>query len=340
MNTRFENLLKGVPQSTPPIWFMRQAGRYHSHYQNLRKKYTFEELCKKPDLAAEVACGPMNDFDYDVAILFSDILFPLELLGLELSYRPGPTFGNYLTENHADIKVGKSQVEEKLSFQPRAIELTRMALAKNKSLVGFIGGPWTILSYGMNFKNKKSIMINEDNSYIEKILYDVLFPILRKNIHMQLNAGAELVYVFDTNSIQLNESYFLDIYMKKMKSDLFLEFSGKLAYFSKNRSFYHQNIEDLNSYSLAGVVYPEDEGFNNFLSLEKNFFVQGNFSPSCLLKNHHDFLFDFKEFVKKMKRLSEADRKGWLCSLSHGVLPKTPERNVRHFVQEIRKVFS
>ena len=85
MNKKFMNLLDGKPQSTPPIWFMRQAGRYHSHYQNLRKTHSFEDLCKTPELAAEVACGPMADFDYDVSILFSDILFPLELLGLQLS---------------------------------------------------------------------------------------------------------------------------------------------------------------------------------------------------------------------------------------------------------------
>ena len=96
MNERFEKLLKGIPQSTPPIWFMRQAGRYHSHYQELRKRYSFEQLCKTPELAAEVACGPMTDFDYDIAILFSDILFPLELLGLKLSYKPGPVSYTHL----------------------------------------------------------------------------------------------------------------------------------------------------------------------------------------------------------------------------------------------------
>ena len=93
-NERFSNALEHIPQKTPPIWFMRQAGRYHSHYQNLKKNYTFEELCKNPDLAAETALGPINDFDFDVAILFSDILFVLEALGMSLKYDPGPIFGN------------------------------------------------------------------------------------------------------------------------------------------------------------------------------------------------------------------------------------------------------
>ena len=74
-NKLFLNSINNIPQSIPPIWFMRQAGRYHSHYRNLKSKHTFEELCKNPELSAEVARGPIKEFDYDVAILFSDILF-------------------------------------------------------------------------------------------------------------------------------------------------------------------------------------------------------------------------------------------------------------------------
>ena len=98
-NQRFKNALLKVPQDIPPIWFMRQAGRYHNHYQSLKKKYTFEQLCKNFELASEVACGPISDFDYDVAILFSDILFPLEHMGLNLKYKPGPIFDSYFNEN-------------------------------------------------------------------------------------------------------------------------------------------------------------------------------------------------------------------------------------------------
>ena len=340
MNQKFKKLLNGIPQSTPPIWFMRQAGRYHSHYQNLRKKHSFEELCKTPELAAEVACGPMTDFDYDIAILFSDILFPLELLGLKLSYQPGPTFENYLTKQHINLKIDDNEVEEKLSFQTKALNLTRKSLGKNKSLVGFVGGPWTVLSYGMNMKNEDLVKVNKQDSIIEKLLYDIMFPILRKNIQMQIDEGAELVYVFDTNSIQLEKEYFLGTYIEKMKSDLFLEFRKKIAYFSKNKRFYKQDIEYLNSYGLAGVVYPDNHGFIDFLKCEKSFFVQGNFSPNSMRKEHSEYLSDYQDFVIQMQQISKNDRKGWLCSLSHGVLPKTPENNVRHFVREIRNTFS
>ena len=95
-NLLFRNALKRVSQKTPPIWFMRQAGRYHTHYQNLKKNYSFEDLCKNPELAAQTALGPIEDFDFDVSILFSDILFPLEALGMSLKYNPGPVFGKFI----------------------------------------------------------------------------------------------------------------------------------------------------------------------------------------------------------------------------------------------------
>src|SRR5882762_11781501 len=85
-NARFQNALARRAQSTPPIWLMRQAGRYHRHYQALRQKHSFMDLCKRPELAAAVALGPVLDFDFDAAILFSDLLFPLEALGMGLEY--------------------------------------------------------------------------------------------------------------------------------------------------------------------------------------------------------------------------------------------------------------
>ena len=84
--TRFQRALAGEPQAVPPIWLMRQAGRYHRHYQALRKRHSFDALCRTPDLAAKVALGPVEDFDFDSAILFSDLLYPLDALGLGVRY--------------------------------------------------------------------------------------------------------------------------------------------------------------------------------------------------------------------------------------------------------------
>ena len=340
MNKKFYNALNRVPQPTPPIWFMRQAGRYHSHYQNLRKTHSFETLCKNSELAAEVACGPINDFDYDVAILFSDILFPLELFDLELSYNPGPNFENYLGPQHTNKKVADLQVEEHLNFQSEAIKITKNMLPEDKSLVGFIGGPWTVISYGLNLSKESEVNISSTELFIEELLYDHLIPILRKNIKIQLDSGAEIVYVFDTNSKQLNKEYFTKKYLKNIEEELFQPFPNKIAYFSKNKSFYDLNKIGKNHLDLAGTVFPMEEGFRSYIGKSKKGFVQGNFSPISLLKPHEEFLLDFNDFLKKMKSLSVTDRAGWICSLNHGVLPKTPEVNVRHFIEAIREQFS
>lgn len=340
MNKKFYNALNRVPQPVPPIWFMRQAGRYHSHYQGLRKKYSFETLCKNPELAAEVACGPINDFDYDVAILFSDILFPLELFDLQLSYNPGPTFENYLNPEQVKKKIEDVQVEEHLQFQSDAIKITKNMLPNDKSLVGFIGGPWTIISYGLNLNKRSEVNVPSEELFIEKLLYDHLIPILRKNIEMQLDSGAEIVYVFDTNSKQLDKDYFEKKYLRMVEEALFQPFPKKIAYFSKNKSFYDLNKMESNYLELAGTVFSLEKGFCSYLRGTKTGFIQGNFSPTSLLKPHEEFLLDFNQFLEKMSSLSVSERAGWICSLNHGVLPKTPEINVRHFIQTTREQLS
>ena len=98
MKDRFLRALNRQPVDKTPIWIMRQAGRYHKHYQSLKQRYSFEELCRQPELACEVTLGPIEDFDFDAAILFSDILFPLDFLGMGLSFRPGPIFENNLSK--------------------------------------------------------------------------------------------------------------------------------------------------------------------------------------------------------------------------------------------------
>src|SRR5437667_11827733 len=136
VNVRFQNALARRPQSTPHIWLMRQAGSYHKHYQALREKYSFMDLCKRPELAAEVALGPVLDFDFDAAILFSDLLFPLEALGMGLEYTDrGPQLEWNL--NRATLSALKT-VEEawpNLLFQGEALRLTRNTLPDDKSLI-------------------------------------------------------------------------------------------------------------------------------------------------------------------------------------------------------------
>ena len=337
-NKKFSNAINNIPQSTPPIWFMRQAGRYHSHYQNLRKKYSFVELCKTPNLAAEVAMGPINDFDYDVAILFSDILFPLESLGLKLDYAPGPVFDRFLEEDDIIKTPNELDVIHRYNFQAEALRLTRSSLSEEKSLVGFVGGPWTLLSYGLGIKDEEKIVNVDENLFFEKALYDVLIPMLRSIIKMQLDNNAEIVYLFDTNAKQLEQNYFTDKYIVELKHNIFSEFPNKIAYFCKNNPILEKSNTNVDL-KLSGMVYGKNEGLENLLPQVQTGFIQGNFDPSLLLKPEDQFKIELDKFIQKFSRLSLEERSGWICSLSHGVLPKAKENNVKYFINKVRSIF-
>ncbi|HRO68113.1 MAG TPA: uroporphyrinogen decarboxylase family protein, partial [Pseudobdellovibrionaceae bacterium] len=160
MNHAFENALHRREQNVPPIWMMRQAGRYHSHYQALRAKHSFDELCRTPELAAQVALGPIQDFDFDVSILFSDILYPLDALGLGLSYSDsGPKLEKSL--GSAEDILGLRSWEDalpRLEFQGQALKCTREVLPANKSLIGFVGGLWTLFVYSVEGSHAGSLV--------------------------------------------------------------------------------------------------------------------------------------------------------------------------------------
>ena len=337
-NTKFLNSLNRTPQKDPPIWFMRQAGRYHDHYQALKKNHSFEELCKKPLLAAETAMGPINEFDFDVAILFSDILFPLEALGMDLSYNPGPQFGLHLNEENAHELIVNQNPISLLDFQGEAIERTIERLPDDKSLIGFIGGPWTLIAYACNI-SKDSREINLNNFQIG-ILDNVILPLLKENIKLQLNAGAEVVMIFDSTAHQLAEED-LNIYLKKIFNVLAKDFPNKIGYYAKDGINYETIIaqQDDPEISLAGTGIDSNVDLRDYFKKTTNGFVQGNFSENFLTLPYDEFLSKLDIFINQMSKLNPEERAGWVCGLGHGVLKTTPQENVKEFVNRIRDSF-
>ena len=337
-NTKFLNSLNRTPQKGPPVWFMRQAGRYHDHYQALKKDHTFEELCKNPLLAAETAMGPINEFDFDVAILFSDILFPLEALGMDLSYNPGPQFGLHLNEENANNLLVNQNPISFMNFQGEAIERTIERLPKEKSLIGFVGGPWTLISYACNI-NKDSRQINLNNFQIG-LLDNVILPLLKENIKLQLNAGAEVVMIFDSAAHQLDEED-LNIYLEKTFNSLAKEFPNKVGYYAKDGINYETIIakQDDHEIDLAGMGLDSNIDIRDYFKKTTNGFVQGNFSEHFLTLPLEEFLPKLDIFINQMSDLTPEDRVGWVCGLGHGVLKTTPQENVKEFVRRIREAF-
>lgn len=335
MNSKFQNAIKKIPQNQPPIWFMRQAGRYHKHYQNLRQQHSFIDLCKKPELACEVALGPVEDFDFDIAILFSDLLFPLEVMGMGLDYAPGPKL-DWSINSLDDVKKLKTgnAVLDGLRFQQEACSLTRKRLPSDKSLIGFVGGPWTLFSY--------ATVGHHESSGVKKHLplfaafCDKLMPLLLENIQLQLNGGVEAVMVLDTSTGDLSPQDF-NVYVVPFLKQISERFPGKLGYYSKNTNWEHvRSVFKETTFTGVGVDHRWD--LTRVLA-EAPGFVQGNFDQQLLFLPTNDFKKALEAWVKPFTTLSKEQRAGWVCGLGHGVLPQTPEEHVRYFVKYIREVF-
>lgn len=342
-NVKFQNAIKKIPQDTPPIWFMRQAGRYHSHYQALRKQYSFEELCKVPELASEVAMGPIQDFDFDVAILFSDILFPLEALGMGLKYtEEGPRLSFQLDQD--SVKKLKPAVEacEFLGFQGQATALTRKKLASNKSLIGFVGGIWTLFVYACEGGHSGSLTKTKSQLHLFPQFAESMSALHAWTIQRQLDAGAEVVHIFDTAAGELSPALFQKWVVPSLKQ-LAHQFPNRLGYYSKGTQSSFLN-SDLLSAPWAGLGFDHRWDLPEFIKTKRNElkvpgFIQGNFDQALLHCTPDDFKKYLSQYVASWKALTKEQRAGWVSGLGHGILPKTPEANVHTFIQTIRKSF-
>lgn len=338
MKNLYLKTVAGEVVQTPPVWMMRQAGRYHAHYQALRAKNSFMDLCMVPELAAEVAMGPIQDFDFDAAILFSDLLFPFKALGQGLEYtEQGPRLGWQLTpENISKLKPWQDAIPE-MEFQKKAMQLTRERLSQDKGLIGFVGGFWTLFVYAVEGSHAGSLTTSK--RYIPELwpkFLDIMRPFITANIKLQLEGGADVVMIFDTAAGELSPALYQQMILPEL-AKLAEIYPNKLGYYSKHTTADHFKTEKFGQMKILGAGY--DHRFNLIERLQNNpfNFVQGNFDQSLLHMAPNDFKKVLTEYLKPFTQLSPEQRKGWVCGLGHGVLPKTPEENVRNFVKIVRE---
>lgn len=333
-NVRFQNALGRIPQSTPPIWLMRQAGRYHRHYQNLRQQYSFMDLCKQPELAAQVALGPVMDFDFDAAILFSDLLFPLEALGMGLQYTDaGPQLGWKLTPDTFAKLRDANDASLGLLFQGEAVRATRQLLPNDKSLIGFVGGPWTLFVYAVEGTHKNVETAVKELKLFEPFC-EIMVPLLVRNIDDQFVNGAEVVMIFDTAAGELTPDVFKSEVVPQLER-LTQSFPSQLGYYSKATKQAHLDHALFTGGSWAGIGVDHNWDLRDAFEAFSHGFVQGNFDQNLLLASRDEFKRRLEQFLEP---LLKQERTGWICGLGHGVLPKTPEENVRLFVNTVREV--
>ena len=321
--TLFDNARNRVGQPCPPIWMMRQAGRYQASYRAFKEKFSFEQMCKLPQVASDVAMLPIEEYDFDVAILFSDILYHIEALGIPLKFDPGPKFGFDLTEDNYKDHLYKQKSIDHLEFQARAIKTTREKLPYKKNIVGFIGGPWTLMNYACGQSKVK-------NDFKIKFIKENLVPLLQASIRQQTHAGADCVMIFDSGLHNIPKSLFDKEYIKILKD---LASCENTVYYSKNLPY--NSMNKLIELEFSGIGIDSTIDLPKTLQKVDKGFVQGNFDETLLLQNSETILrYEIKKWLDTIE-----DTTGWVCGLGHGILKDTPPANVRIFVETIRNHF-
>lgn len=339
MTTRFQGALAGDHQAVPPIWMMRQAGRYQRAYQDFRKHHSFEALCREPELSARVALASIEDFDFDAAILFSDLLFPLDALGLSVTYDDhGPHLAKRLTPALLKKLRPLEKAARDLVFQAEAVAATRRLLPAGKSLIGFIGGPWTLFVYAVEGSHKGSLVSAKSSLDLYKKFARIIVPLLERSARRQLEAGADLVMVFDTAAGELSPEHFARYAMPDL-SKLAEKLPGRLGYYARGLHPAHLSAGvSMASTAWAGQGFDWRWPLADVLSAPaRRGFVQGNFDPTLLHLSGPSLTREIEQFLKPIAALPAEARRGWICGLGHGVLPGTPEESVRTFVRTVRK---
>jgi uroporphyrinogen decarboxylase len=336
MNTRFLDACKGKPVDRTPVWLMRQAGRYLPEYMEVRKNCTFLELCKNPELAAKVTLQPVDILGVDAAILFSDILTPVEPMGLKLDFVPGPVFEQPV-RTMADVeKLRIPVMEEAVPFVLETIAILRRELADKVPLIGFGGAPFTLACYIVEGKGSKDFssikrMIYADPSTYSALM-DKITTMMVDYLNAQIRAGAQAVQIFDTWGGILSpgdyEKYALPYTSRLIRG---LE-KGEIPviHFVKGAGTMLDKVNKAGG-DVVGLDWHVNLGAaRNILG---NVAVQGNLDPTVL--------FAPKDVIEaEVQRILDenAGRPGHIFNLGHGILPTVPPENAKFMVECVHRL--
>ena len=328
--------------STLPVWFMRQAGRYHSHYQGIKKNSDFMTMCKTPALATQVTLGPIQDFGFNAAILFSDLLFPLEQLGMGLSYESGPPTLKWHLQSVEDIKKLKviEPAESFFKFQGDACQELRVKLPKDVTLIGFVGAPFTLYTYAVEGSHAGNLVSAKQGLFDGRFeaFTKILLPELLKEMVIQAKGGAEVIALFDTAAGELSPGDYRDLIVPKLHQ-LLSQFrklcpETKVIYYSKHTQAAHIKCLNFDLIDVLGVDWRCD-----LVEIQKllpaNIYIQGNLDPAWLHLPWKLLEQKANHYYQDLRaRGLNFDR--WIAGLGHGVLIQTPEENVRNLVKLIQ----
>ncbi|NOZ24480.1 MAG: uroporphyrinogen decarboxylase [Nitrospirae bacterium] len=339
MNDTFLRACRGEDVEYTPVWIMRQAGRYLPEYQKVRAGVDFLTLCKTPELAAEVTLQPVDILGVDAAILFSDILIPLEAMGMKLRFHEnkGPVLGNPVRGAGDVERLRVPEPLESVPFVLETIRILRKALSGKVPLIGFAGAPFTLATYmiegggSKNFINTKALMYREPevfHSLMRKIT-DTTIAYLSS----QIEAGAHAVQVFDSWAGALApDDYAVNSlpYVKETVKAL-RPFGVPVIYFVNNCGGLLEQARASGA-DVIGIDWRVDIG-EAVKRLGGKVSVQGNLDPCALFSSVDVLRLKVEDILKKGRTA-----RGHVFNLGHGILPQTRPDMARALVDIVHEL--
>jgi uroporphyrinogen decarboxylase len=323
----------------PPVWMMRQAGRFMPEYWEIKNKYSFLEMCKTPEIAADVTMLPVNLLGIDAAILFCDILVTGEAMGGDLDFIQGvgPKFSNPVRNAH-DVENLQTDIEDKLDYVANAIKEIQHRLNGSIPLIGFAGAPFTVMSYlieggsSKDFKLTK-LFIHNQPELAHKLLAKIA-KVTIDYLNLQIAAGVNAVQLFDSWALALSWNDYTEFshnYNKEIISKLNRKDIPVIS-FCKGSSVFAPLMAEAKP-DVVSIDWNAD--LKNIKQiLPKGMAVQGNLDPHILYA-------DQSVIKKTIHKLFERMRgeEGFIFNLGHGIMPDIPFDNVKYAI-DVAKEFS
>lgn len=333
----FLRACRRLPVQRTPVWFMRQAGRYMAEYRALREKYTLLEICRNPELAAEVTMQPIRAFDFDAAIIFADILLPVVPMGLELEFvkGTGPVIHNPVRSSE-DIRALRSiEPAADLAATMEAIELVREMLPAGTPLIGFAAAPFTLASYmiegggSRNYQQAKSLMLRQPEDWHR--LLETVADMTIGYLQAQVEAGAQAVQLFDSWVGALSPRDYREFVLPHSQRVLSAlgETGVPTIHFGTSIATLLPDLREAGG-DVIGVDWriPLQDGWK---IIGHDRAIQGNLDPIALFAPEATLRQRVRDVLD-----AAAGRPGHIFNLGHGILPPTPTEAVEIVIDEVR----
>ena len=341
-NKIFVEACFGRPTPYTPVWMMRQAGRYLPEYMAVRQKAgNFLNLCHNPEMAAEVTIQPLDIVGVDAAILFSDILVVPNEMGMKLDFvkGEGPVFEKPIkTREDLEALLGGEEAAQRLTYVYDTLRLLKEQLPEDKALIGFTGAPWTLATYMIEGQGTKTYNVVKKLIYTDPELMHALLAkvtdVVKHYLARQIEAGADVVQIFDSWAAALEEDAYFEFswnYMKEIAAFIKARYPHiPIIIFPKGIAAYLDRIDG--DFDVFGVDWSTPIELAK-AKLGERYVLQGNMEPTRLYSQEAT-----KEAVEHIAEVMKDGRH--IFNLGHGILPDVPVENAKYFVklaQEITK---